>query len=1205
MTETSCPFCNPDSDRIFQARRLTLCLWDGFPVSPGHALVVSKRHFGSWFDATSEEQAEIMSAIESARAEIESLHRPAGYNIGINVGRAAGQTIPHLHVHVIPRYEGDVADPRGGVRYVIPSKANYLAAAIDPGGSVADRRAASPPDAESSTQSLHTRALITGGDDPLLPHFRAHLALARSADLAVAFVLESGVQLLGEHFRDLLERKGRLRIVTGTYLGVTDPNALSRLLDLKEQYPDRFDLRAFEANSQSFHPKAFLFGDGSGGGVALIGSSNLTNPALTNGVEWNYRTLYSRDQAGFDSVRDAFERLLRHERVRVVDAEWVEAYRKSRPERPDESMGVAVEVPAALPEPHVIQQRALQAIRESRAVGNTAGLVVLATGLGKTWLSAFDSDSPEYRRVLFVAHRDEILRQALATYRRIRPGAHLGLYSGQEKVPQAEIVFASVQTLGRQMHLERFSPTEFDYIVIDEFHHAAARTYRRVIDHFEPKFMLGLTATPERSDGGDLLALCQENLIYRCDVGEGIREGLLSPFHYFGVPDEVDYANIPWRSNRFDEEALTEAVATRSRAQNALEQYRARGGSRTLAFCCSMRHAEFMRAYFREAGVRTAAVHSGAGSDPRASSLEQLEAGEIDVLFSVDMFNEGVDLPDVDTVMMLRPTESRILWLQQFGRGLRKASGKERLVVIDYIGNHRTFLLKPQTLFDLPAGDARIRDLLARCQRGDLVLPPGCEVTYELETVKILESLLRQPKDDEAIRYFYEDFRERCGVRPTASEMHHEGYRPRSVRKSHGSWLGFVDAMGDLSEAQHRIISGGRTGEFLNVLEVTEMAKSYKMLVVLAMLRAGRMPGSISLDELREGVRHLARRSAAVQADLGVSIDDAKALVSHLRKNPVAAWTGARGTGGVAYFELAGEMLSTTIAVDEADRSEFAELVLEIADWRLAEYLDRSEVGTGDPDRSSDEFVCRVSHAGGRPIIFLPDRGKNPDVPIGWTALHVSGEDYEANFVKVAINVVRRPGTEENVLAALMQEMFGQDAGLPGTRHQVRFRRDAGVLTLERLENGAVGSGLEVGRSYMRPEIAPAFGLRFAPAIWNQGFLIEGGHIFLLVTLDKAALPDQHQSKDHFLSRTQFEWESQKRHTQGSSAGQAILQHRERGLAVHLLVRTAGKIGGKTAPFIYCGELDFLSWEGDSPITVRWRLETPLSEQLASLFGVE
>jgi len=1203
VSELACPFCAPAADRIFHAGRLTLGLWDAFPVNPGHALLVPKRHVASWFDATPEEQAELLSAVELARREIEKEHRPDGWNIGINIDAAAGQTVFHLHVHVIPRYAGDVPDPRGGVRFVVSSKANYLSAPIDQGSHLADR-AEEPVVTREFDQDLpHAGALITGGDDPLLPHVRAHLDRAVSADLAVAFLLESGMALLGEHFRDLLDRRGRLRIVTGTYLGVTDPNALLELLDIKEQHSDRVDLRVFEADKQSFHPKAYLFYDGLGTGVALVGSSNLTRPALTTGVEWNFRAITSQDQAGFAAVQEAFETLLGHPRVRILDANWVDSYRKTRTPQPVQA-GVVPEPPPPPPEPHLIQQRALRALEDTRGIGNTAGLVVLATGLGKTWLSAFDSKRPAYRRVLFVAHREEILRQAMATYRRIRPDAHLGLYTGQEKTPDAEVIFASIQTLGRKAHLERFASTEFDYIVVDEFHHAAARTYRRAIDYFEPKFLLGLTATPERTDGGDLLALCQENLVFRCDLAEGIREDLLSPFHYFGVPDEVNYENIPWRSSRFDEEALTEAVATRSRAQNALEQYQMRGGTRTLAFCCSMRHADFMCEFFRTAGVRAVAVHSGTTSHPRAASLERLEEGELDVVFAVDMFNEGVDLPNVDTVMMLRPTESRILWLQQFGRGLRKAKGKERLSVIDYIGNHRTFLLKPQTLFDLPAGDGRIADQLTRLERGEAKLPPGCEVTYELEAINILRSLLRLPRDEEAIRFYYEDFRDRYGVRPTASEMHHEGYRPRSVRRAYGSWFGFVQHMGDLNPAQQSMIGEGRAAGFLSALETTPMTRSYKMLVLLAMLHADRIPGQMRIGELREGVCRLARRSGPLQRDLGIALEDNGAIEKKLREDPIEAWIGDRGTGGVSYFDFQDGVLRTTFSIDPSQQETFAALVQELADWRLAEYLERPGAGDEPPDGAGNRFVCRVSHTRGHPILFLPSRGENPLVPSGWTSVEANGEDFEGNFVEIAVNVMRHPGAEDNVLPSLLRGWFGEDAGLPGTNHQVRFERNDGKYKMERLPRVESSAGLEVGRSYMRAEIPPAFDLDFKTRLWQQGFVLQGGQIFLLVTLDKSGMPQEHRYGDRFLSRDLFEWKSQNRHTQKSKGGQAIRNHVERGIPVHLLVRKTGKIAGKAAPFIYCGDLQFSEWEGERPITVRWRLREPLPKRVAELFGV-
>jgi hypothetical protein len=344
-------------------------------------------------------------------------------------------------------------------------------------------------------------------------------------------------------------------------------------LDLAALHPAAsVSLRAFRAAETSFHPKSYVFHMGGGSGVAYVGSSNLSKSALEGGVEWNYRVITSRDQQGFSAVTRAFDALYAHPSTVAIDADWVDAYRRRRrppAARHAEDIDDLAERPAPPPEPNWAQQRALGELEKTRRKGNRAGLVVLATGLGKTWLSAFDTDRPDFKRVLFVAHREEILGQALATYRRIRPRSRLGQYNGEEKDAGAEVLFASIQTLGKRAHLDQFSPSAFDYIVVDEFHHAAAQTYRRLIQHFRPKFLLGLTATPERSDGGDLLQLCGENLVYRCDLVEGIGRRLLCPFHYFGVPDQVDYRNIPWKSTRFDEEELTKAVATVARAENA------------------------------------------------------------------------------------------------------------------------------------------------------------------------------------------------------------------------------------------------------------------------------------------------------------------------------------------------------------------------------------------------------------------------------------------------------------------------------------------------------------------------------------------------------------------------------------------------------------------------------------------------------------
>lgn len=1172
MTPGACPFCNPDPSRQFMAGELVLGLWDAFPVSPGHALIVTRRHALDWFSATPAEQAALFGALDYARAEVEKTHQPSGYNIGVNVGAAGGQTVPHLHLHLIPRYTGDVSDPTGGVRHVLPKLANYLKAPV----------------------GLTPRgcSLVSGGsDDPLLPHLVELLDQATAVDIAVAFTMQSGVNLILPHLRDVLDRGGRIRILTGDYLGISEPNALRLLGDLAGD----IQVKVYEAGSISFHPKSYILYRGPGDGTAFVGSSNLSQTALRIGVEWNYRVVTAQDLVGFTHVVLGFERLFALAQAKILTPEWIDQYEQRRRTLPVTEVGLPPEPIPVLPTPHGIQEEALLALQRARSQGAGAGLVVLATGLGKTWLSAFDSNQPQYGRVLFVAHRDEILSQALATFRKIRPAAKLGKYNGEEKAPEADVLFASIQTLNKTKHLRRFGPRDFDYIIIDEFHHADTRTYRALIDYFEPKFLLGLTATPERTDGGDLLALCGENLVYRCDMVEGIRRGLLAPFAYFGVPDIVDFTNIPWRSGRFDEEKLTTALATQTRAQNALEQYRKRAGSRTIGFCVSKVHADFMARFFLEAGLRAVAVHSGDTSAPRAHSLELLEQGELDILFAVDMFNEGVDLPQLDTIMMLRPTESKILWLQQFGRGLRRLEGK-CLKVIDYIGNHRSFLVKPRTLLQLQPGDAAVLRALDLLQAGSFDLPAGCSVTYDLEATNILRALLQAPAANQQLQTYYQDFREANGYRPSATEVFHDGYDPRSARSSHGSWLNFVQAMGDLSSAQTQALQA--FDGFLQAIEGTPMTRSFKMVVLLAMLAEGAFPGAIPMATLQARVRDLARRYSVVRAEFGTALESPQALQATLEENPIQAWVGGRGTDGTSYFSYADEVFATAFNLPADLQKPARELVRELVDWRLAVYAQR--VGSRS---EADRIVCRVAQAGGKPILFLPPRERMAGIPQGWVDVEAEGSTYQANFVQIAVNVMHLGDDISNRLPDLLRQWFGVDAGQPGTTSLVAFTRENDTYRLAPFQ--AEGdAGPRLWAAYPRAKVPPLFGFEFKGREAQSGVVERDGLMLLFVTLDKEEQPEAHRYNDGFETPSTFRWQSQNRTAMASSGGRHLEGHRALGISIHLFVRRKAKVRGVTEPFLYCGPLTFRRWEGEKPISVWWDLVDPVPDRVWQGLGL-
>ncbi len=679
----------------------------------------------------------------------------------------------------------------------------------------------------------------------------------------------------------------------------------------------------------------------------------------------------------------------------------------------------------------------------------------MATGLGKTWLSAFDVAQAQSQRTLFVAHREEILRQSRDVFRKIHPDASLGMYTGKQKSPEADVLFAGVQTLS--LHLDEFAREEFDYIVIDEFHHAAAPSYRKIIDYFEPHFLLGLTATPERLDGGDLLGLCNENEVFNCNLVQGIEEGLLCPFDYWGIKDCVDFKPIPWRGGRFDTAVLTKAVETEARAQQAFEQWQQRAGSRSLAFCCTMTHADYMARHFESKGVKAVAVHSGSGSAPRHESIELLSVGELQVVFCVDIFNEGLDVPEIDTVLMLRPTESPVIFLQQLGRGLRTSQNKDKLTVIDFIGNHKSFLIKPATLLALARPDARIdsREILDAMLDGTFELPSGCSVDYDLEVVDMLKQLASMHRDS-ALEGFCRRYYDLQDIRPTAAEAFRAGYNPGAARKKHGSWFEFLADLQLLTEEENACLASA--GDFLRGVEKEPITKSYKMVTLRALIRRGGLFSGVPLRELCETSRHIASGDPRLRQDIeGKEITnllevDQDAWCRYWRKWPIAAWLGElRDSTAPVWFTLEGDNFVPAFTIKDEYRSVCSAMTAELVEYRLAHYLrSKASVVHGD-------VACKISHTDGKPILRF-DRKKFSHIPTGPTEVVVDGEPYRFDFQKIAVNVATKAGRRGNALHALLRGWFGPDAGLPGTDHRVLLRHVEGGWTLLR-ESGALVPG--------------------------------------------------------------------------------------------------------------------------------------------------
>jgi superfamily II DNA or RNA helicase/diadenosine tetraphosphate (Ap4A) HIT family hydrolase/SOS-response transcriptional repressor LexA len=1048
------PFLEIPAENWIASNELAFAVYDGFPVSPGHALVLAKRPVPTWFEASSDEQAALMSLVNQVKLLLDERlsPRPEGYNVGFNAGAAAGQTVMHVHIHVIPRYSGDMPDPRGGVRHVIPSKGNYLAASSE---STREK-----PGAEQLK-------LLTGyPQSRLWDQLSLRMFGAKYVEILVSFVQNSGLDLIEQRLFQLLRLQSQVRIMVSDYLSISDPRALRRLLAwqrLVEEEPDYegellvrlVEIAKLPDQPQSFHPKSWRIVDSEQSWIA-VGSSNLSRPALETGVEWNLLSTSTERIPSHQQFEAEFERLwgfatpLSPAVVAAYSAAAT-AFRREHfePETIDQRW---------VPEPRPWQVAALESLRQIRAAGYKKALVAVATGMGKTWLAAFDirqvgQELGRCPRVLVIAHRAHILLQAESAFSTMLEASfgetNTSWYIGERSELAGSLVVASIQKLARPEGLERLSLQQFDYVVIDEVHHAEAPTYRRVMAQLSAGFVLGLTATPERGDGVDVATIFDDNLAYYASIGDGIAEETLVPFHYIGLRDTVDFQQIPWRNGRFDLAELEHRVEQSARMQRLWDAMQAHPGQRTLVFCCTRRHALFARNWLRARGYASAAVFSGEGSDGHAESLEGLRSGRLEALCVVDMFNEGLDIPDVDRVVMLRPTESRVIFLQQLGRGLRAAEGKSRLLVIDFVGNHRVFAERILHLLSLGGKEASWSQLREWLDGQPPLLPAGCLLDVELACRDVLSQFL--PTGASAALEAYRGLRAELNRRPLARELFAAQVLPGTLSPAAGSWFEFVQSESDLKPQEIEVLE--RFKAWFKTVETTSLNKSYKLIVLRVLLEHGDLFRGVSLAELSKRCRQSLLNHRVLKRDL----TKGQHAVDHLtasdeawdawwRTWPIARWLNVQN--GERWFRQRGEMFELKIACPEELRTTFEAMTEELVDWRLLAYVKSRRLEL--PSSAEQAFEAKVSHSGGRAILFLTDRQQFPERPVGLVKVRLpDGGEWEFKFVKVACNVAKPVGTTGNQLSNLLRGWFGANAGLPGTDFRVRFHRQADEWRIE------------------------------------------------------------------------------------------------------------------------------------------------------------